>query len=154
VLRTVLLLQMAWHMGHPLSQTLFTSIYLDRLLWPIPESFDDARFGRDQTSDARDVERGRPWAHLVLRAYCLALVKACDLVLARVTSECYYEVSFPTLSASFLPALFIHSALTVNHGTSFPLGGRFRHAALQPQSPVNIRPRSLLPGTGSSRDLA
>ena len=102
MLRIALLLQMAWHMGHPLSQTLFTSIYLDRLLWPSPVSFDDARFGRDQKQDARDAEGDRPWAHLVLRVYCLALVKACDLVLARVTSECYYEVSFPTSLSLFL----------------------------------------------------
>jgi NatC N(alpha)-terminal acetyltransferase Mak10 subunit len=65
-------------------------------------SFDDARFGRDQKPDARDVEGDRPWAHLVLRVYCLALVKACDLVLARVTSECYYEVSFLNSLSLFL----------------------------------------------------
>ncbi|KAN0075154.1 Mak10 subunit, NatC N(alpha)-terminal acetyltransferase domain containing protein [Elaphomyces granulatus] len=99
--------EMAWHMGHPLSQTLFTSIYLDRLLWPSPVSFDDARFGRDQKPDARDVERDRPWAHLVLRVYCLALVKACDLVLARVTSECYYE------EEDFVTLLFNRSLLSV-----------------------------------------
>jgi N-alpha-acetyltransferase 35, NatC auxiliary subunit len=84
---------MAWHMGRPLSQTLFTSIYLDKLLWPVPKSIDEARFHRlrGQKSDA--VEQGRPLTHLVLRAYCLALVKTCDLVLTQVTSEYYYEVS-------------------------------------------------------------
>lgn len=30
---------------------------------------------------------------LVLRAYCLALVKACDFVHARIATEYYYEVS-------------------------------------------------------------
>jgi len=82
------MLQMAWHMGHPLSQTLFTSIYLDKLLWPAPKTLKEARFYRGP----RDNEDDPPLVHLVLRAYCLALVKACDFVLTRVTSEYYYEV--------------------------------------------------------------
>jgi len=28
---------MAWHMGHPLSQTLFTSLYIDRILTSNPK---------------------------------------------------------------------------------------------------------------------
>jgi hypothetical protein len=81
---------MAWHMGHPLSQTLFTSLYLDKLLWPIPKNIEDAHFGREGLS----VGREQPdLVHIVLRAYCLALVKCCDFVHARVTSEFYYEVS-------------------------------------------------------------
>jgi hypothetical protein len=79
-------LQVAWHKGHPLSQTLFTSIYLDRLLWPVPRTMEDARFDR--------VPSDSPLVSLVLRAYCLALVKACDLVHARVATEYYYEVSW------------------------------------------------------------
>ncbi|KAJ5240238.1 NatC N(alpha)-terminal acetyltransferase Mak10 subunit [Penicillium chermesinum] len=76
---------MAWHMGHPLSQTLFTSIYLDRLLWPVPKTMEDAQFARD------DASTGPPLISLVLRSYCLALVKACDFVHARVAAEYYYE---------------------------------------------------------------
>ncbi|KAL4812335.1 Mak10 subunit, NatC N-terminal acetyltransferase-domain-containing protein [Aspergillus spinulosporus] len=80
--------EMAWHMGHPLSQTLFTSLYLDKLLWPIPKHIEDAHFGREGLS----VDREQPdLVHIVLRAYCLALVKCCDFVHARVTSEFYYE---------------------------------------------------------------
>ncbi|CAG7923311.1 unnamed protein product [Penicillium olsonii] len=75
--------EVAWHKGHPLSQTLFTSIYLDRLLWPVPRTIEDARFDR--------VPSDSPMISLVLRAYCLALVKACDLVHARVATEYYYE---------------------------------------------------------------
>ncbi|KAJ5788742.1 NatC N(alpha)-terminal acetyltransferase Mak10 subunit [Penicillium paradoxum] len=77
------LFQVAWHKGHPLSQTLFTSIYLDKLLWPVPRNIDDARFDR--------VPSDSPLVNLVLRAYCLALVKACDLVHGRVATEYYYE---------------------------------------------------------------
>ncbi|KAL4987118.1 Mak10 subunit, NatC N-terminal acetyltransferase-domain-containing protein [Aspergillus falconensis] len=80
--------EMAWHMGHPLSQTLFTSLYIDKLLWPIPRSVEDAHFGRGGLV----TDREQPdLAHIVLRAYCLALIKCCDFVHARVTSEFYYE---------------------------------------------------------------
>ncbi|KAK5800792.1 hypothetical protein VI817_003004 [Penicillium citrinum] len=75
--------EVAWHMGHPLSQTLFTSIYLDNLLWPVPRTVEDARFDR--------VPSESPLISLVLRAYCLALVKACDFVHARIVTEYYYE---------------------------------------------------------------
>lgn len=78
---------MAWHMGHPLSQTLFTSIYIDRLLWPVPRSLDEARFDRGRASS------DLPWVNLVLRAYCLAMIKACDFVHTRVAAEYFYEVS-------------------------------------------------------------
>ncbi|OJJ50594.1 hypothetical protein ASPZODRAFT_106353 [Penicilliopsis zonata CBS 506.65] len=77
--------EMAWHMGHPLSQTLFTSIYLDKLLWPIPKTMEQATFSRE-TDDKDNV-----LVQLVLRAYCLGLVKACDLVHGQVVSEYFYE---------------------------------------------------------------
>lgn len=82
-------------MGHPLSQTLFTSIYLDRLLWPVPKTLEEARFCRKLdkvgTQDTEDKDGGK-LVSVVLRAYCLALIKACDLVHMRVSSEYYYEV--------------------------------------------------------------
>lgn len=83
---------MAWHMGHPLSQTLFTSIYLDKLLWPVPKSFDEYTFHRGDAETRLENERRLPLVHLVLRAYCLGLVKACDLVNKRITHEYFYEV--------------------------------------------------------------
>lgn len=82
---------MAWHMGHPLSQTLFTSVYLDKLLWPVPRTIDEARFVRGQNEAGG--ENGNALVHLVLRAYCLALVKCCAAVHSRITAEYFYEVS-------------------------------------------------------------
>lgn len=79
-------------MGHPLSQTLFTSIYIDRLLWPLPKTLDDARFYRGKKEEGPPYEEENPLVHVVLRAYCLSLIKACDLVNARVSTEYYYEV--------------------------------------------------------------
>lgn len=75
-------------MGHPLSQSLFTSAYIDRLLWPDPKTLEQARFERDKTPGP-----GNKLLHLVLRAYCLGLVKTCDFVRRRIMSEHYYEVS-------------------------------------------------------------
>ncbi|PWY75607.1 amino-acid N-acetyltransferase subunit Mak10 [Aspergillus eucalypticola CBS 122712] len=80
--------EMAWHMGHPLSQTLFTSLYLDKLLWPVPKSLDEATFCRGR---AASNDKEAPIVHLVLRAYCLALLKCCDFVHARVATEYYFE---------------------------------------------------------------
>lgn len=77
---------MTWHMGHPLSQSLFTSAYIDQLLWPDPKTLEQARFERDKTSGP-----GNKLLHLVLRAYCLGLVKTCDFVRRRIMSEHYYE---------------------------------------------------------------
>ena len=79
---------MTWHMGHPLSQSLFTSAYIDQLLWPDPKTLEQARFERDKTPGP-----GNKLLHLVLRAYCLGLVKTCDFVRRRIMSEHYYEVS-------------------------------------------------------------
>ncbi|KAL2802492.1 Mak10 subunit, NatC N-terminal acetyltransferase-domain-containing protein [Aspergillus granulosus] len=76
--------EMAWHMGHPLSQTLFTSLYLDKLLWPVPRNFEDAHFG-DRGENTSEL------VHIVLRAYCLGLVKCCDFVHTRVSAEFFYE---------------------------------------------------------------
>ena len=79
---------MTWHMGHPLSQSLFTSAYIDRLLWPDPKTLEEACFERDRISGP-----GNKLLHLVLWAYCLGLIKTCDSVRRRIISEHYYEVS-------------------------------------------------------------
>ena len=83
---------MAWHMGHPLSQSLFTSYYIDRLLWPEATTLDEACFERDKT-----LLKENPLLTLVLRAYCLALIKTCYFVHHTIVSNLFYEVrsSFP-----------------------------------------------------------
>jgi hypothetical protein len=79
--------EMAWHTGYPLSQTLFTSVYIDKLLWPDTRALEEAQFYRGEIEDER-----RPGPLLqVLRAYCLALVKGCDFVIAKITSRDYFE---------------------------------------------------------------
>ena len=75
-------------MGHPLSQTLFTSLYIDRLLWPEPKTLDQAAFDRHCSQP----ETTNPLVHLVLRAYCLGLIKTCDVVHQIISKESFYEV--------------------------------------------------------------
>lgn len=82
---------MAWYMGNPLSQTLFTSFYLDRMLWPQPKSLEDANFARDKRA-----ARENGLIDVLLRAYCVGLIKTCDLAHRTIGGEQYYEVSYHT----------------------------------------------------------
>ncbi|KAL8728353.1 MAG: hypothetical protein Q9181_005374 [Wetmoreana brouardii] len=79
--------EVAWHMGHPLSQSLFTSYHIDRLLWPTPKSLEEANFfDRDQ-----GFRSGKGVLHTAFRAFCLALIKCCDFINRRIGQEHYYE---------------------------------------------------------------
>ncbi|KAK2000226.1 Mak10 subunit [Colletotrichum falcatum] len=77
--------EMSWHVGYPLSQTLFTSVYVESILMPKPATIDDAHFIRDAN--------GTPPSpmHTVLRAYCLGLLKTCGNVNERIKNEHFYE---------------------------------------------------------------
>lgn len=87
IMDQLLCYEMAWHSGYPLSQTLFTSVYIDKLLWPEPKVVSDAQFYRGRIPDER-----RPGVMLeVLRAYCLALIKCCDFVIAKVQNTDFFE---------------------------------------------------------------
>lgn len=74
-------------MGHPLSQTLFTSLYIERLLWPEPKTLEQANYLRKEKPVPEN-----EWLNRVLRSYCIATIKACHLVHSMVTRESYYEV--------------------------------------------------------------
>lgn len=82
-------MQMSWHLGYPLSQTVFTSVYVEALLMPNPKNADQAQFVRRQDAEANQ----EPMLQ-VLRAYCLGMLKACGYVNERVQSEHSYEVCF------------------------------------------------------------
>ncbi|KAK4130310.1 Mak10-domain-containing protein, partial [Trichocladium antarcticum] len=86
IIDQLLSLEMAWHLGYPLSQTVFTSVYIDRMLEPEPTSLEEADFVRDRPAGVpRDPMLG------VLRAYCLGLLKACCYVNEQIKFEHYYE---------------------------------------------------------------
>lgn len=89
---------MAWHLGYPLSQTVFTSVYIDKMLDPAPTTLEQADFLRDRPGEQQLL-------HRVLRAYCLGLIKTCWFVNERIKFEHYYEVrpcSTPKIKTSFL----------------------------------------------------
>ncbi|EEQ34004.1 conserved hypothetical protein [Microsporum canis CBS 113480] len=118
IMDQLLCYEVAWHMGHPLSQTLFTSIYLDHLLWPVPKSLDDAVFNgkRATPGPANGDENVGGMVTVVLRAYCLALIKACGFVHERVASEFYYEeedFSTQLYSRKLLPDVKIDKIIAV-----------------------------------------
>ncbi|KAM0257833.1 hypothetical protein ACHAQJ_004137 [Trichoderma viride] len=78
--------EMSWHLGYPLSQTMFTSFYVEALSMPDPRSIQEATFIRNDNQN--------PNEHLmlqVLRAYCLGMLKSCSYVNERIKSEHYYE---------------------------------------------------------------
>lgn len=77
--------EMAWHHGYPLAQTLFTSKYIDKLLWPEPKSIDEAQFYRGSKPDFSN-----PLVD-VLRVYCVGLIKCCDFVIGKVASRDFFE---------------------------------------------------------------
>ena len=78
---------MAWHLGYPLSQTLFTSVYIEKMLQPTPETVEAADFIRDRPAGSRPDPM-----HGALKAYCLGLLKACGYVNDRIKYEHSYEV--------------------------------------------------------------
>ncbi|KUI57998.1 N-alpha-acetyltransferase 35, NatC auxiliary subunit [Cytospora mali] len=78
--------EVAWHLGYPLSQTLFTSVYLEAIMMPRPVRIQDAHFTRDPEDNVH-----RDPMLQVLRAYCLGLLKACWYVNERIKFEHYYE---------------------------------------------------------------
>ncbi|KAH8906567.1 Mak10-domain-containing protein [Coniochaeta sp. PMI_546] len=83
--------EMAWHLGYPLSQTLFTNVYIEALLMPFPQTIRDAHFIRNgEGAVDYDGMNKNPVAS-ILRAYCLGLLKSCHFVNERIKSEHYYE---------------------------------------------------------------
>jgi hypothetical protein len=100
--------EMAWHTGYPLSQTLFTSVYIDKLLWPEPKTVEEAQFYRGNLGDGK-----RPDALLeVLRAYCLAVLKCCDFVIAKITGRDYFEEE-DFCTHTYNRVLFVHVPMDV-----------------------------------------
>ena len=79
--------QMAWHMGYPLAQTIFTSLYIESILSSLPTTLDHTIFDKSESSPDEE-----PLLLQILRTYCVGLIKTCFFVNSRVKSEHYYEV--------------------------------------------------------------
>ncbi|KAL2195676.1 Mak10 subunit, NatC N-terminal acetyltransferase-domain-containing protein [Corynascus similis CBS 632.67] len=86
IIDQLLSLEMAWHLGYPLSQTIFTSVYIERMLNPAPRTLQDADFIKNGGDGSL-----RDPMHRALRAYCLGLLKSCYYVNERIKHEHSYE---------------------------------------------------------------
>lgn len=85
IIDQLLCLELAWHLGYPLSQTLLTNVYIEAILVPSPTTIEEADFIRNRGHEQRDP------MFTVLRAYCLGLLKSCFYVNERIKFEHYYE---------------------------------------------------------------
>ncbi|KAI0456014.1 Mak10-domain-containing protein [Xylaria acuta] len=86
IIDQLLCLEMAWHQGYPLSQTILTSVYVEALMNPYPTTIDDVDFTRTLPPPLRE-----PSLLFALRAYCAGLIKACFFVNECMKEELYYE---------------------------------------------------------------
>lgn len=93
-------------MGHPLSQTLFTSLYVDRILWPEPKTLEQASFSCLKMLKTKDVQ-----LQTILSAYCLAVIKTCDFVHRKINQESYYEVRLPVCVIGTFASVLIISVV-------------------------------------------
>ncbi|KAK3944495.1 N-alpha-acetyltransferase 35, NatC auxiliary subunit [Diplogelasinospora grovesii] len=89
IIDQLLCLEMAWHLGYPLSQTLFTNVYIEAMQMPSPTTIQEAHFIRSDDNQGDGAAQNPMFT--VLRAYCLGLLKACWYVNERIKSEHYYE---------------------------------------------------------------
>ncbi|KAH0610820.1 uncharacterized protein H6S33_011247 [Morchella sextelata] len=83
--------EMAWHNGSALSQTVFTCLYIDRLLSSGPETLAQATFASFTGIEGDTDSKERQLLENVLRPYCLALIKCCYCVNQQIQMEHIYE---------------------------------------------------------------
>lgn len=84
IMDELLQLEMSLHDGYPLSQNLFTSLHLFRLISPDNEY--PYNFYYDEQSNVKN-----SLVHLVLRAYCIGVLKCCQLALQLIQDHTFYE---------------------------------------------------------------
>lgn len=82
--------EMAWHQGYPLSQTLLTSLHLEALL--CQKDRPSGMLPIFLPASATDEERqANAPLHLLLRAYCIGVIKSCDIAIEMIASGMYFE---------------------------------------------------------------
>ncbi|KAI0156424.1 Mak10-domain-containing protein [Xylariaceae sp. FL1272] len=86
IIDQLLCLEMAWHLGYPLSQTLLTSVYVEAMMNPHPRTIDEVDFTRGPPDLADSTS-----LMFVLRAYCAGMLRTCAFVNDIVKEELYYE---------------------------------------------------------------
>lgn len=84
IMDEILLLEMSLHDGYPLSQNLFTSLHIFRLISPDNDS--PYHFHYDKHATGQD-----HLVHAVLRPYCVGVIKCCQLALQLIQEHTFYE---------------------------------------------------------------
>jgi hypothetical protein len=82
---------MSWHDGHPLSTTLFSSAYIDKIV--TIQHAGPSLGQKSTTSENQEPYRafGTSFLHSVLTAYCRGLIKCCDQVHSVILGQNYFE---------------------------------------------------------------
>ncbi|KAF3162055.1 hypothetical protein TWF788_002165 [Orbilia oligospora] len=83
--------EMSWHDGAALSQTVFTCLYIDNLLSLNPSSLEEAKFNLPPSETHQPGSPTYQLLHIVLRAYCVGLIKCCERVNLQILAEHTYE---------------------------------------------------------------
>lgn len=84
-------LEIAWHDCYPLSQTLFTSLHVFRLLDPRQPNASSFDYPGAENDDWAFRNPEQIFAQGLLTAYCFAVIKCCATSIELVQSQNYYE---------------------------------------------------------------
>jgi hypothetical protein len=87
IMDQLLCYEMAWLEGSSLSQTLFTSHHIDHLLTQPRNQGDLPLFQVEMILRNMSPD----WLSIVLRAYCIAVIKHCNVAIGIVIGQQYYE---------------------------------------------------------------
>lgn len=88
VMDQLLCLEIEWLEGYPLSQTVFTSLHVARLLEP---SNRKAQFREDGDRQSGGENLDEMLTRRVLRAYCVAMIKCMEMCMQAIQGQTYYE---------------------------------------------------------------
>lgn len=105
IMDELLCLEMNFHAGYPLSQNVFTSLHVFRLIdpetkYPYYLARDEGAMGVEAHLEKDEESIRTGLVHVVLEAYCVSLVKCVALALEAIQGQTYYEVR-PSSLAEF-----------------------------------------------------
>ncbi|KAK9457154.1 Mak10 subunit, NatC N-terminal acetyltransferase-domain-containing protein [Dipodascopsis uninucleata] len=85
----LLSLEMSWHLGSSLTQTIFTCLYVEQVLVNFNGRLESANFSQHRSDIEAEPSDNLQWIllHVVFRAYVLGLIKACDICRRRLQCE-------------------------------------------------------------------
>lgn len=86
IMDQLLCYEMSWYQGYPLAQNLFTSHHIDYLLSQTRPEKAMPTFRQGYGGEEPDV-----LLEGVLKAYCVGVIKCCDIVIEMIAGQQYYE---------------------------------------------------------------